>query len=142
MSPLYARVRHDPAVRLTQVATCYFLVICPCASSLLVFLCTAVCYFPAVRHMRRDLPFSRCTPSRVVPAIIPAVRHVRRGCHHSFLCAYVRHNDHHPCGMPRASRFAATLAACQLRRNAFAPVVHSHFSWAVFCIKVDLGSSS
>ena len=91
--------------------------------------------------MRRDLPFSRCTPSRVVPAIIPAVRHVRRGWVY-FLCAHVRRNDHHPCGMPRGSRFAATLAACQLRRSAVAPVVHSRFSWAVFCIKVDLGSSS
>ena len=103
MSPPYARVRRDPVARLTRVATCYFLAICPCTSSLLVFLCVAVCYYPAVRHMRRDLPFPRCAPSRVVPAIIPAVCHVRRGFLYSFLCAYVHRNDHHPCGMPRAS---------------------------------------
>ena len=84
-------------------------------------------------------PFPRCAPSRVVPAIIPAVRHVRRGCLYSFLCTYVRRNHQHPCGMPRASRFAATTAACHLLRNAVVSGILTFFMGHVLCSKSRLG---
>lgn len=79
--PCASRPRCTPYARRNLLFPCYM----PCASSLLVFLCAAICYHPAVRHVRRD------------PAISPLRTFARRTCYY-------------PCCTPCASRVPFLLS--------------------------------